>query len=290
MDRLSTVSISTEISSLDSSSTTAEAAAPPDGVLNAAAGAGVGANDSDESPGQSLNRQDIAMGVTPIAARESVIRYQMSMKEEHFVHLETFTVFVGTWNVNGQAPAGLLTPWLVPDGPLEPPPDIYAVGFQELDLSKEAFVFNESPREEEWRTAVTASLHPGAKYRKVKLVRLVGMMLLVFIREEQYKHIVGVEAETVGTGIMGKLGNKGGVAVRLEFHNTSVCFVCSHLAAHVSEFERRNQDYHDICSRMVFGQFNPPKTIKDHDMIFWLGDLNYRITDLEATDVKELLG
>ena len=27
--------------------------------------------------------------------------------------------------------------------------------------------------------------------------------------------------------------------------------------------------------------------IKDHDMIYWIGDLNYRITDLEVDSVKE---
>lgn len=51
--------------------------------------------------------------------------------------------------MNGQPPNGItLDQWLSAD---ETPPDIYAIGFQELDLSKEAFLFHETPREEEWR-------------------------------------------------------------------------------------------------------------------------------------------
>jgi phosphatidylinositol-bisphosphatase len=36
--------------------------------------------------------------------RESVANYQMSTREEEFTDIRPFTLFVGTWNVNGQSP------------------------------------------------------------------------------------------------------------------------------------------------------------------------------------------
>jgi phosphatidylinositol-bisphosphatase len=59
-----------------------------------------------------------------------------------------YSIFVGTWNVNGQPPTVSLRSWLSCD---EEPPDLYAIGFQEIDLSKEAFLFNDTPREAEWQ-------------------------------------------------------------------------------------------------------------------------------------------
>ncbi len=186
----------TEVASLDSGKLlgsestlfTTDAAASASSVspalsaseLGSASGAMAAAN--DDSPESSLDRQDIATGgAAPIAARESVVKYQMALKEELYTSRRGFTVFVGTWNVNGQSPgAEGVSRWLADEE--EKPPDLYAVGFQELDLSKEAFLFNESPKEEEWRAAVAAGLHPGADYRQVKLVRLVGMMLVVFVK------------------------------------------------------------------------------------------------------------
>ncbi|XP_011706727.1 PREDICTED: inositol polyphosphate 5-phosphatase OCRL-1-like, partial [Wasmannia auropunctata] len=140
-----------------------------------------------------------------------------------------------------------------------------------------------------YRQVIVNSLHPGGIYTQVALVRLVGIMLLVYALETHIPFIENVCTDTVGTGIMGKLGNKGGVAVSCCIHNTAICFVNAHLAAHCEEFERRNQDYADICARLSFTKYVPPKNFKDHDQIYWLGDLNYRITDMDAATAKQCI-
>ena len=71
---------------------------------------------------------------------------------------------------------------------------------QELDLSKEAFIFAESVKEEEWRTYTLGSLHREARYSLVKVVRLVGIMMLVFTKEQHLEHVTNLSVDHVGTG------------------------------------------------------------------------------------------
>ncbi|XP_071521697.1 inositol polyphosphate 5-phosphatase OCRL [Panulirus ornatus] len=245
-------------------------------------------HENERSPDLGVNRHSIATGLspTPIAARESHIRHQMALREDSYTDIHEFTVFIGTWNVNGRSPTLGLAEWLSVD---EDPPDVYGIGFQELDLNTETFLFNNTPKEQEWLNAVLNGIHPKAKYQKVRLVRLVGMMLIVLVQEKHLAYVRNIAIDTVGTGIMNKMGNKGAVSIRLDLHSTSICFVNAHLAAHQDELDRRNEDHDCIFQRTCF-HYNinsPPKTIRDHEHIYFIGDMNYRINPYDV-NIREI--
>ena len=87
------------------------------------------------------------------------------------------------------------------------------------------------------------------------------------------------------TGMSGMAGNKGAVAIRMDYATTRLCFVTAHLAAGFANYEERNRDYRTINHGL---RFQRNRSIEDHDTIIWLGDFNYRI-DLSDDKVRRLI-
>jgi len=69
-------------------------------------------------------------------------------------------------------------------------------------------------------------------------------------------------------------GNKGAVAIRMDYASTPICFVTAHLAAGFTNYEERNRDYTTIHEGL---HFQRDRKIANHDTVIWLGDFNYRI-------------
>lgn len=107
-----------------------------------------------------------------------IIRVRTEEREAEYTRYERYRIFVGTWNVNGQLTTEerqMREAFLAVDA--EHPPDFYAIGFQELDLSKEAYLFDNYTREQFWLKLVAKCLHPRASYEMIRSDRLIGMCL-----------------------------------------------------------------------------------------------------------------
>ncbi|XP_059632486.1 type IV inositol polyphosphate 5-phosphatase 7-like [Cornus florida] len=124
-----------------------------------------------------------------------------------------------------------------------------------------------------------------SRYSLVASKQMVGIFLTIWTRSDLREHIRNMKVSCVGRGLMGYLGNKGSIAVSMLLHQTSFCFVCSHLTSGQKEGDelRRNCDVMEILKKTRFPRINgtanekSPQTILEHDRIIWLGDLNYRI-------------
>ncbi|KAK9747730.1 hypothetical protein RND81_02G012000 [Saponaria officinalis] len=122
-------------------------------------------------------------------------------------------------------------------------------------------------------------------YCLVTSKQMVGIYLTVWVRSDLRDDVRNMKVSCVGRGLMGYLGNKGSISISMSLHQTSFCFVCSHLTSGQKEGDelRRNSDVMEILRKTRFprvqniGDEYSPQTILEHDRVIWLGDLNYRI-------------
>lgn len=113
-------------------------------------------------------------------------------------------------------------------------------------------------------------------YTLIATVQVVGIVLFVYARERRPEMVTGagtginalpsaisrikeIRTGTVSTGFFNLLGNKGAVGVRIVvggavpgLQDETFTFVCAHLTAHDHNVPRRNADWKNIVSRLVF--------------------------------------
>jgi hypothetical protein len=147
-------------------------------------------------------------------------------------------------------------------------PELVVVGFQELvELSPQQIMNSDPIRLKLWENAVHRTLNTHAKrmgeerYIVVRSGQLVGAALCIYVKASAYHKIRRVEGSVKKTGLSGIAGNKGAVAIRLEYAHTHICFVTAHLAAGFANYDERNRDYVTIHNGL---RFQRNRGIDDH--------------------------
>ncbi|XP_010895673.2 phosphatidylinositol 4,5-bisphosphate 5-phosphatase A [Esox lucius] len=196
--------------------------------------------------------------------------------------VEDFRLHIITWNVGGSMPPDDITALLglhVGDGNT----DMYIIGLQEVNS-----MINKRLKDvlftDQWSDAFMERLSPFG-YILVTSQRMQGVLLLVFAKYYHLPFLRGMQTETTRTGLGGYWGNKGGVSARMSVFGHTICFLNCHLPAHMENSDQRMEDFESILQQQQF-EGQAATGVLDHDVVFWFGDLNFRIDELEIPQVK----
>ncbi|KAG9074818.1 hypothetical protein FS749_013583 [Ceratobasidium sp. UAMH 11750] len=202
-------------------------------------------------------------------------------------------VQIASYNTNLQGTQGTpqdLVDWLSPTlsaSHTRTPPDIVAVGFQELlplhlgltGLSQSVI----ATRDELLRSQIEKHNSVNGEQVSYTLVAKavnVGVALLVYARDRGIgQRICDVQTAWTGFG-PGWMGNKCAVGVRFRVSadvngegGEVMTFVCTHMTAHAHNLRSRLSDWEHIVKTLLFSG----QSIYSTSHLFVFGDLNFRL-------------
>jgi len=184
------------------------------------------------------------------------VHQALESRSSEYSSFSNATLLIGTFNLNGKSPGSeSLLPWIMPDVTSEP--DFIVLGFQEIVQLNAGQIINADPeKKRRWEKAVMHALvtrvDAKSEYVLLRSEQLVGAALLVIVKTSMVNSIRNVEAATRKTGLKGMAGNKGGIGIRLDYKDSSFCFLTAHFAAGSSNVEERNRDYWTIQEGLAF--------------------------------------
>ncbi|KAL0228095.1 hypothetical protein RCL1_004238 [Eukaryota sp. TZLM3-RCL] len=238
--------------------------------------------------------------MSPKSAKSLWIRKTLRDRIPEYSTPHEISAFLTTFNVNSKLPSDSdsLSQWISFSFDS---PDLIFIGLQEVDMGAATLIAQEvSSIVDPWIDKLTQIIGPD--YRLLASKQLVGLVSLIFIKKT-IPNVSDPICFTIGTGLMGRMGNKGAVITTLKIGDTNIALINSHLAASMNKVQRRIQDATDIITRFesiliernnrsdLFSEETSalePNSIYDFDYVFWIGDLNFRI-ELEHVKILELL-
>jgi len=186
-------------------------------------------------------------------------------------------------------------------------PDVVAVSLQEVapiaySFLGESWIAPFLQRVEDSLRVASKEKENGDAYERVATHSIGMTAALVFVKKTLRPKVHSIQTAGVGVGVW-EMGNKGGVGIRLNVDRTELTFVAMHLAPMEGLVARRNQDWQDICQRLVFTAAHTEGTVSDTERqpllrgtkstvaglykpnshMFLFGDLNYRTSHLAPT-------
>ncbi|XP_001653179.2 72 kDa inositol polyphosphate 5-phosphatase [Aedes aegypti] len=180
------------------------------------------------------------------------------------------TIFVGTWNMNGQSPPKQLNDFVLPTS-LEHVPDIIVFGTQES--YSERF---------EWEVTLQETLGPS--HILLHSTSLGTLHLAAFIRRDLIWYCSEPEDANLSVRPGTAFRTKGAIAISFSLFGTSFLFVTSHLTAHQQKVKERVSDVKKIIHsldlpRNLTVKHRNKDVTQNFDSVFWCGDLNFRLSE-----------
>lgn len=180
------------------------------------------------------------------------------------------TIFVGTWNMNGQTPPKQMNDFVLPTA-VEHIPDIIVFGTQES--CSERF---------EWEVTLQETL--GPTHILFHSTGLGTLHLAVFIRRDLVWFCSEPEDAYMSVRPGTAFRTKGAVAISFCLFGTSFLFVTSHLTAHQQKVKERVSDVKKIIHaldlpRNLTVKHRNKDVTQNFDSVYWCGDLNFRLSE-----------
>lgn len=178
------------------------------------------------------------------------------------------TIFVGTWNMNGQPAPKDMNDFVLPIG-MEHVPDILVVGTQES--CSEKF---------EWEVTLQETL--GPTHILFHSTSLGTLHMSIFLRRDLIWYISMPEDASLSVRPGTAFRTKGAIACAFMIFGTSFLFVIAHLTAHQEKVKERVSDVKKIVNSLDLPKNLPCKNkskdvTQNFDYVFWSGDLNFRL-------------